>query len=186
MTQWQLVGILGIVAILACWALAVMLYRVGTAGSVAHKLSLLLVVEGITLATAGYPDLALGFGENFYERYPVYARFSFIAHTIGDSAMLALYPPFLAAALQTNLTRPFAGKRARISLAVVAVALVVAIQLSSWEIGATLLYLMLSLLFGFALVVSLHAWYIAAGANRARARVFALAFGVRDVCWGFV
>ena len=184
MLQWQLVGILGIVAVLACWSLAVVLYRVGTAGSVAHKLSLLLIVEGVTLATAGYLDFALAISDNFYERYPLYWKLSFIVHTIGDSAMLALYPPFLAAALQTNLTRPFASKRARISLAVVAVALVVAIQLSSWEIGATLLYLMLSLLFGFALVVSIHAWYIAAGANRARARAFALAFGIRDICWG--
>jgi hypothetical protein len=35
MLQAQLIGILGLVAIAACWGLAVVLYRVGTAGSVA-------------------------------------------------------------------------------------------------------------------------------------------------------
>ena len=65
MDQWQLVGILGLVAIAACWALAVVLYRVGTAGSVARKLSLLLVVEGFTLTTATFPEFALGLTESF-------------------------------------------------------------------------------------------------------------------------
>ncbi len=59
--------------------------------------------------------------------------------------MLALYPPFLAAALQTKLTRPFADKRVRIGLGVVAVVFVFAVLFSPLEIGATLLYLMLSL-----------------------------------------
>jgi hypothetical protein len=46
---------------------------------------------------------------------------------------------------------------------------------------------MLSLLFGFALVASIHAWLVAApGIGRTRARVFTLAFGFRDICWGFI
>ncbi len=100
--------------------------------------------------------------------------------------MLALYPPFLAAALHTKLTRPFAGKRIRIGLAGASAALFFAVLLSPLQFGATLLYLMLSLLFGFALLASIHAWHAAApGIARSRARVFALAFGFRDVCWGF-
>jgi len=183
---WVYVGILGLVAIAACWALAVVLYRVGTPGSVARMLSLLLVVEGFTLATADFPVMALGLNWDFYELHPLFARIYFIGHTIGDAAMLALYPPFLAAALQTKLTRPFAGRRMRIGLWVVSVVLVYAVEMSSPAIGATLLYGMLILLFGFALVASINAWYLAKAANRTRARVFALAFGVRDVCWGFV
>lgn len=55
------------------------------------------------------------------------------------------------------------------------------------EIGTTLLYAMLSLLFGLALLVSIHAWRVAApGLARNRALIFALAFGLRDLCWGFV
>ena len=187
MSQVTLIGILGLVAIAACWALAIVLYRVGTTGSVARKFALLLVVEGATLATAEFPELALGIPDGFYELHPLLEQFLFIAHTIADAAMLALYPPFLAVALQTKLTRPFAGKRMRIGLAVASVVLVFAVQLSSWTVGATLLYLTLILLFGFALVASIHAWQVAEpGIARTRARIFALAFGFRDVCWGFV
>ena len=67
MSEAHAVAILGLIASSMCCALAVVLYRVGTAGSVAR--------------------------------------------------MRALYPPFLAAALQTKLTRPLAGKQMRIGLA---------------------------------------------------------------------
>jgi hypothetical protein len=101
--------------------------------------------------------------------------------------MLALYPPFLAAALNTKLTRPFAAKRMRIGLAVASVALFFAVILSPMEIGLTLLYATMSLLFAYALVASIHAWRVAApGIARTRAGIFALAFGFRDVCWGFI
>lgn len=46
------IGVLGLVAIAACWGLAVVLYRVGPPGSMARKLALLLVVEGVALFTA--------------------------------------------------------------------------------------------------------------------------------------
>ena len=163
-----------------------MLYRVGAPGGVARKLSLLLFVEGFTLVTAGFPEMALGLGADFWERSPIYSMFGFIGHTAGDAAMLALYPPFLAAALKTRLTRPLGSKKAQIGLWLAAVVLVPAVMLSPLKVGAALLYGSLSLLFGFALIASLHAWYRAKGANTARARSFAIAFGIRDVCWGLV
>jgi hypothetical protein len=180
------VGVLGLTAISACWGFAVTLYRVGAPGSVARRLSLLLVVEGFTLVTAGFPEMALGLGPEFWEEHPVYAMFGFIGHTSGDAAMLALYPPFLAAALKTRLTRPFGTKHAQVALWLVAIALVPAVILSPLRVGATLLYGSLSLLFGFALIASLQAWYESKGANVARARSFAIAFGIRDICWGSV
>jgi len=187
----QIYGILGLVAVGMCWSLAVVLYRVGPTGSVARQLALLLVVEGVTLVTAGFPELAL-LGDdqavaNFYQQHPQLGQATFMIHTLGDCAMFALYPPFLAAALHTKLTRPFGDKRVRIGLAVTAAALFIAIQLTPLAVGATVLYLMLSLLFGFALVASIHAWLVEApGIARTRAGIFALAFGVRDVCWGAI
>jgi hypothetical protein len=170
-----------------CWTFAVVLYRTGTAGSVARKLALLLVVEGITLASSEYIAMTFDLLENFAVLYPRWERIGFIIHTAGDSAMLALYPPFLAVALQTKLTRPFAGKRMRIAAAVAAVVLFIVVQTSPMEVGAVLLYVSLSLLFGFALVASIHAWYVAtAGTARNRARIFVLAFGFRDICWGMI
>jgi len=187
MSQYQLTGILGLLAIAACWSLAVVLYRVEAAGKTARMLALLLVVEGITLVTAGFPEFALGLDQNFYDAHPFLDQLGFIAHTVGDAAMLALYPAFLAAALQTKLVRPFASKRMRIVMAIASVMLVIAVQLSSPDISTTILYLSLSLLFGFALIASIHAWLVApAGIARDRARIFALAFGFRDICWGLV
>jgi len=187
MSTWQVIGVIGLVAIAQCWVLAVVLFRVGAPGSMARQLGLLLVVEGVTLVTAGYPEYALGFTDSIYAEHPLYGQIGFVLHTFGDSAMIALYPPFLAMALQSPLTRPFKGKRGRMGSAIAATALFIAVQLSPLEIGATLLYFSLSLLFGFALVASLHTWLSAEpGIARTRAGVFAAAFGLRDICWGLV
>jgi hypothetical protein len=187
MFQANLYGIMGLATIAMCWAFAVVLYRVGAPGSVARMLAVLLVIEGFILVTGGYvavlftpATLASSWISDWYQ-------ISEIVHHISDCAMLALYPPFLAAALQTKLTRPFADKRMRIGLAVASVALFFAVSLSSFEIGHTLLYATMLLLFGYALVASFHAWRVAApGIARTRAGIFTLAFGLRDVCWGFI
>ncbi len=186
MFQANAVGILGLVAVVACWALAVVLYRVGTPDSVARKLSLLLVIEGVTLGTGGYIDLLLAPAVISSSLFPVWAFASETLHHFGDSLVFALYPPFLAAALQTKLTRPFADKRVRIGLWGSSIVLFVVVQWGPFHLGHTLLFLMLALLFGFALVASIQAWREANSSTRDRARSFALAFGIRDVCWGFV
>jgi len=96
-----------------CWALAILLYRLGTPDSVARKLSLLLVIEGVTLVSAGYIDLMLSPAVRALPWYPMWFRWEFVVHTMGDCSMLALYPPFIAAALRTPLPRPFADPRVR-------------------------------------------------------------------------
>ena len=186
MIQADPYGILAVIAFVLCWSLAAVLYRVGTPGSVARKLALLLVVEGTTLISTGFIDLFLTPTVRAHRLYPVWIHAEEIVHTCGDCAMLALYPPFLAAALQTRLTRPFAGRGMRLGLWIAATLLFFAVLYSPLKVGAVLLYLLLSLLFAFALVASIHAWRIADGAARTRARAFAVAFGIRDICWGFV
>ncbi len=187
MFQANAMGIFGLVSVAMCWVMAVVLYRVGSTGSVARKLALLLVVESVVLGTSGYISLIMPPAATGSSWYPAYYQARDIAHLMGDCALLALYPPFLAAALQTKLTRPFAARRIRIGLGVVSVALFFVFYLSPVEIGATLLYATLSLLFGYALVASIHAWRVAApGIAHTRAGIFALAFGFRDVCWGFI
>ena len=184
-----LIGILGLVAIAACWGLAVVLYRVGTPGSAARKLAVLLAVEGIVLVSAEFPELASGLGESFwgsyFESHPMVLFYLELIHHLSDAAMLALYPPFLAAALQTKLTQPFADTRVRIGLAIGSFVLVLAVLFSPSRIGTTLLYSVLTLLFVYALVASIHAWRTAKrGLDRERAGIFALAFGLRDLGWG--
>lgn len=190
MLDIHLIGILGLFAISACWGLAVVLYRVGTSGSVPRQLALLLVIEGITLATAGFPEFVLGKDQFVVAvQYPVLSIFYFISHHIGDALMLALYPPFLAQALQTKLTQPFAGKRMRIAVAATSSLLFLGVMATAvfWDspIGAMILYVSMMLLFGYGLVASIHAWRTARrGIDRERAGIFAIAFGLRDLGWG--
>ncbi len=184
MFQVNPVAILALVAVAMCWSLSIVLFRVGLPGSAARKLALLMVVEGLTLISTGYLDLFLTPAARTHPFYPGMVWIEEIIHTLGDCAMLALYPTFLASALQTNLTRPFAQKRIRIGMAGASAVLFVLVLSTPLKIGATLLYLGLALVFWFALVASVHAWQVATAAARARARAFAIAFGVRDICWG--
>lgn len=189
MQQAQLIGILGLVAIAACWALAVVLYRVGAAGSVARKLTFLLVVEGIVLASAGFPEFASGLGQDFwisyFESHPRAVFYMGLVHHVGDAAMIALYPHFLALALNTKLTRPFRTTGARFALASGAMALGLVVGFIPSRLSITFLYAMVTLLFVYSLVASIHAWRTArSGIERERARIFSLAFGLRDIGWG--
>ena len=184
------IGIVGVLAIAACWLLAVLLFRVGAPGSRARKLSILLIIEGVCLATAGFPEFALGVGESFYEQHMWLAIASSILHFLADVSIFALYPAFLAAALQIPLTRPFGRKGARIAFAVVAFLLwtgtIISFAVFNSGFGSGLIYVSMMSVFIFALVASIQAWRTAEpGLARTRAGAFAIAFGVRDICWGF-
>ena len=183
MLQFSAIGTLAFVALAMCWGLAIVVFRVSPAGSVGRQLSLLLVVEGATLISTGYIDLFLTESARAASWYPAFYRLEEIVHTVGDCLMLALYPPFLAAALRTRFTAPFATGRARAGLLILAAILAVIVLWGSLKIGGTFLYVSLVLLFLFALVASLDAWRSADGIARSRAGTFAVAFGVRDVCW---
>ncbi len=161
------------------------LYRVGTPGSVARTLALLLLVEGITLISTGYLDLFLVPSVRESDWYAVFYRTEEIVHTLGDCAMLYLYPAFLSAALRTKFAESIAGPGARRITAVVAIVVGAIVIWGPLKLGGTLLYVALTALFVFAFVASIHAWRTASGIGRTRAGVFAIAFGVRDICWGF-
>ena len=184
----QIVGFVGLVAIAACWGLAVILNRGEATSSVARRLSVLLVVEGFVLVSAGFPEfvsgLSLSFWESFYESHSGLYLLANLTHHLGDAAMIALYPPFLALALDTKLTRPIANRKMRIGLATGSVAFGLAVVVSESRIVVTLFYLTVMLLFIYALVASIHAWRTAKrGIARERARIFAIAFGARDIGW---
>ena len=184
MTSGILIGIIGLVAILACWILAIVLYRVSENGSIGRKLTILLILEGFVLVTAGFPGFAFNIPFSFYDSRPVLMFLMSLVHHLGDAAMLTLYPPFLAMALDTSLTRPFANTRVRIGLAIGSATLSLTVVFTGSPIATTLLYSLMTLLFIYALVASVHAWRTARrGIVRERAGIFALAFGMRDLGW---
>lgn len=184
MSYATLIGILGLVAVAACWILSVVLYRVSTAGTAARNLALLLVVEGFVLVTAGFPGFIFNVSDPFYSALPNLYFMMGVVHHLGDAAMIALYPPFLAVALNSRLTRLFAGKGVRIGLAIGAALMWLVVVFSPTQVSITLFYSMVTLLFVYALVASVHAWRTAKrGIARERAGIFALAFGLRDLGW---
>lgn len=156
--------ILGLIAVALCWAFAVLLFRVGSTGSGSRKLAILMVVEGITLITnvSGSYLEAVGYTEQTTIR-----QISYFIHTLGDCLLLALYPRFLAAALKTKLTRPFARKWPRMLLWGFAGLLLLTVSLDIFTnnnfsseriISAMALYASLTVMFTFALVASVDAW----------------------------
>ena len=186
MLQFSSIGTPALVALAMCWSLAVVVFRVSLPGSVGRQLSVLLLVEGATLISTGYIDLFLTETARAASWYPTFFRAEEIVHTVGDCLMLALYPPFLAAALRTRLTAPFGTPVARVVLLGLAAILAVIVLWVSLKIGGTILYVSLVLLFLFALIASVDAWRKAEGIARSRAGTFAIAFGVRDICWSAV
>lgn len=180
-------GVLAALAVAMCWALALVLFRTGVPGSMARRLSLLLVFEGFTLGTSDVWTYFLTSPEETFTKFSWIEPAQRVVHTFGDCGMLVLYPPFLAAALQTRLTRPFANQRVQGSIIVLAVVLFVVVQLTPETVGVSAMFVVLALMFGFALVAAIHAWQVAPGNTaRARARIFVVGFGFRDLCWGFV
>lgn len=184
----QFVGVVGLVAVAACWSLAFVLYRVKSTGNVTRQLSVLLVIEGFVLGSAGFPEFASGlpldFWDEFYRSHSAFFLLMSLIHHMGDAAMVAFYPPFLAVALDTAITRPFAKRRIRIALAIISFGLGLSVVFSESRVLVTLFYSMVAALFIFALVASIHAWRSATrGVARERAGIFAIAFGARDIGW---
>jgi hypothetical protein len=193
-------GLLALIAVAMCWSLSVVLFRVGARGSVARKLALVLVVEGVALVSCGLIEYLFTAPEEFYQRNPRFAIVELMVHAFGDCGMLVLYPPFLAAALNTRWTRAFADTRVRAGLALCAASLYAAFfwplvpvlrtgaqqDSSLLALPTGILYAALVLLFLFAFGASVRVWLVATGAARKRARIFAVAFGIRDICWGFL
>jgi len=187
MFQVHPLAVLALTTVLMCWGLGALLFRTGMPGSVGRRLAVLLFFEGLTLGSsfAGIGYWFVSF-EGFLSQHPWLERLQTVVHFFGDSAMLALYPPFLAMALRTKLVRPFGSPRAQALLAAAAATLYALAVFEPPGFGEAFLYLAMASVFLFALAASINAWILSTGAGRTRALIFVLAFGFRDICWTFV
>ena len=67
-------GVLALIAVAMCWSLSVVLFRIGERGSVARKLALVLVVEGLALVSCGLIEyLFFTVPDDFYQHNPRFA-----------------------------------------------------------------------------------------------------------------
>jgi len=180
--------VLAIAAVLIAFAFSIWLWRIGGRGSTARQLSVLLAVEGFTLATSG--AVLLPYLIPYLVPYISDPRMpQAAAHFAFDVALLALYPPFLAHALRTRWTLPFAKMSVRIALVIVAVAIYTFVMTGGEHLPRRVppLYLAMFLVFVYAFAVAFHAWRTATSETQRRtARAFVIGFGIRDLSWSIV
>ncbi len=168
-------GFTGALAVLTAWSLALFLHRSAVRDRVTRLFFAVLVVEGLVLVTASAGLVML------FELDVSWSYYS--AHHIADGAMFVLYPVFLAHALPQRFLKPL---RSRVAIPVLCVIVAPALALPAFS-DFWLMYLMLGVMFLSAFALAVHAVFVARTTlARRRALLFATAFGIRDVAWGFV
>ena len=168
-------GFTGLFAVLTAWSLALFLRRSAVQDRVTRLFASVLVVEGLVLITAA-AGLVMLFDLDVSQNY-------YWAHHVADCVMFVLYPVFLAHALPQRFLAPL---RSRWAIPVLTVIVTPALVLPAFS-DFWLIALMLGAMFTSAFLLALHAVFLArTSLGRRRAKLFALAFGIRDVAWGIV
>ena len=169
-------GLTGAFAILTAWSLAVFLLRSAERDRLTVLFAIVLLVEGAVLFTSssGIALLLNLQGPNWWYS---------VAHHTADCLMLIVYPLFLAHALPQRILRVLRSRWSVPILALFATGVWAADLLTDFWIIAAALAVMFAVAFGLAV----HAIFIAqTDLARRRAKLFALAFGIRDIAWGIV
>jgi hypothetical protein len=169
-------GLTGALAILMAWSLAVFLLRLGERDRLTVLFAMVLLVEGAVLFTS-----SSGIALLLNLRVPDW--WYMVAHHTADCLMLIVYPLFIAHALPQRILRVLHNRRSIAVLAVFAAGIWAADLVTDfWIIAAAL-----AGMFAIAFALAVHAIFIAqTELARRRAKLFAIAFGLRDVVWGIV
>ncbi len=168
-------GFTGVFAVLLAWSLAAFLFRAANRDQLTILFANVLLVEGAVLITAG-AGLVMLFNLQVPQGY-------WWAHHTADCLMLFVYPLFLAHALPQKFLRVLRRPAAVPILGVFAFLVWATRFVTEFWLIAALLTLMFTAAFGLAV----HSVVIArTKLARRRALMFAIAFGIRDLSWGFV
>ncbi len=168
-------GLTGAFAVLMAWSLAVFLLRSAERDRLTLLFAIVLLIEGAVLITANAGLVTL-LNLSVTPRY-------YLAHHTADCLMLLVYPLFIAHALPQRFLNPLRHPAAVPVFAVIASV----IWAADIVIDFKLIYAILALMFLAALTLAMQAIFVArTQLARRRAILFAIAFGLRDVVWGFV
>lgn len=167
-------GFTGLFAVLSAWGLAAFLRRAAIQDAQVRLFSAVLVVEGLVLVTASAGLVML----LRIEPTPNY----YWAHHIADCVMLALYPLFLAYALPQPFLAGLRTRKAAFALSAIALAVILLRAFTDFWLIALLVGVMFIGAFMLAVLAISEAKTPLA---RRRAQLFAVAFGIRDLAWGF-
>lgn len=179
-SQW-----LGIPAAFIAWGFALYVFIVAPSTRGSRFLIAMLVIDGLAVFTSGDNHLFINpvlesLGLPTLQRW---------MHQSSDWAIVAVYLPFLGITLKTPLVAPLKHVAVRRLILFGGLGIALAMPFLPEPTArqfAVPFYavICISLAWGFAAAV--HAWYIApTEADRARARAFTFAFGIRDLLWTF-
>jgi hypothetical protein len=199
---WTPFGLPGLVAAIVAWSAAVFVLRTTPDERVRRRLALLLFAEGLMIVTSIAGPLQWMEDPTWYHRV-------LTLHAVADSLIVAAYLPTLAAILDTRQVR-FFGTSPGVWIPVglgsaCAVGSLLRPDLTWGPIvpgvdpayGAlaaasvgpieSLAFALLMASYIYGLIVTLFAWRQADSAlTRRRNGLLALAFGTRDIFWGFI
>ncbi len=169
-------GLTGALAILMAWSLAVFLLRSTERDRLTVLFAIVLLVEGAVLFTSS-SGIALLLNLTVPDWW-----YRWVHHT-ADCLMLLVYPLFLAHALPQGFLKTLRHRWAVPVFAAFAATVWAADALTDfWIIAAVL-----AVMFAVAFATAVHAIFLGrTKLARRRAKLFALAFGVRDIVWGIV
>jgi hypothetical protein len=199
MVIWNPWALTAMAATLLAWSLALLVVRVAPDRRIGGRLALLLMVEGIDVSLAWQSTIL---------NAPAALRVASLVHYMADFALLGLYLPFLALALDAPLLRPFRHKRVELLLRLMSAAGALAVVLwPGWFVrevvaspqteffrwiavpgsGAAVVLLSLAIMFVVGLAAAISSFRRSRTTlARERSRAFVLAFGTRDFVWAFI
>jgi hypothetical protein len=100
MFVWTPIGVAGLVAAIVAWSAAVFILRTTPDATVRRRLALLLFAEGLMIVTSGAGPLQWIGDAAWYHRV-------LVLHAVADGLIVAVYLPTLAAVLDTRWVRFF-------------------------------------------------------------------------------
>lgn len=174
---------LGIPAAILAWGFALYVLVVAPPTRGARVLVAMLFVDGLAVITS-HNNLA--YLNPFLESLglPDVPR---VLHQVSDWALIAVYLPFLGMTLSSPLVAPL--RNPLVSRLILFGGLGIALLLFFLPDEIRLrfnvpFYIVICVVLSWGFAAALHTWHTASGdAERARARAFTVAFGVRDVLW---
>lgn len=174
---------LGIPAAFIAWGFAFYVLIVAPPSRGARFLVAMLLVDGFAVLTS-YNNLL--YVNPFLEAVGL-PDIPVVLHQVSDWVLIAVYLPFIGATLNTPLVAPLKNPliSGGILIGGLAIGLLLLVLPEPLQAGFNFpFYLVICLVLAWGFAAAVHAWFIATdAATRSRARVFALAFGLRDLLW---
>ena len=174
---------LGIPAALLAWGFALYVLVVAPRTRTSRFLVAMLLVDGFAVITS-YNNLTYLNPMLAYVGLPDVPP---VFHQVSDWALVAVYLPFIGMTLSSPLVAPLKNPIVSRVILIGGLGIALTVAFLPEEFHASFgwsFYIVICIVLAWGFAAALHSWYIASSeAERARAKAFTVAFGVRDILW---